>query len=640
MIRRILAALLALLVASTAASAAGDLAVQLLDTELETDGKTTLVVAVRGDEAEGTLLDASSFDVTEDGHPVRDLRLTPLVETEHTAISVLLVIDTSGSTAGPPLENAKAAAGAFAASVVERGIDVGLVAFGPEPAVVRPFTDDAGSISSGLTAIEARGETALYDAVLTASRELERRDGQRHLVIFSDGADTVSTASLEEAVGAIEGAEATASVVALETEDLDPAALQQLADASGGEVVAARNAAALGGAFDSVARSIASQYVLTYTSDVVDAGRRELDLAITVTVAGTSATQVATVTNPRHVPVADLPAVTVPEPTLLQHPATLWMGLGAAFVALLLVLAIASTSVADDAGSRTLRRSLRIYSTGASRGRDSSTASRLSTRAGEVVDRLPKPARLERSIQEDLDRAAWPLRASEFLAIQIALAGGGFLLGYALVGNPLFGLLLGGMAAAAARVVLTRRVAHRQADFLTQLPDTLGLLASSLKAGYGLVQAIDTVVKEAPEPTASEFARALTEVRLGRPLEESLDAMAERLGGEDFAWVVMAINVQNEVGGNLAELLTTVAATLRERVQVQRQIQVLSAEGRLSALVLIALPIVLAAYMAVVSPDYLGLLFGTFAGRLMVAGAVLFGIIGVFWMRRVVDIDV
>jgi tight adherence protein B len=639
-IARILAAAALLAVTATAASAAGELDLHLLDAQLETDGSTTLVVSVRGDEAEQRILEAADFSVTENGEPISGLETTPLLETEHTAISVLLLIDTSGSTQGAPLQNAKTAGAAFADSLTDKGIDVGLVEFGPAPTVITPFTTNAGPLTSGLNGLEAAGETALYDAVVLGASELERRDGQRHLVVFSDGADTVSSASLGAAVAAVEAVAATTSVVALETPDLDPAALQQLADRTDGDVVSAQNAAALTDAFDTVARSIASQYVLTYVSEVVDPNLRELDVAIGVIVAGATATQVATLTNPRLVSVAELPAVELAQPTFLQRPEALGVGLGAAFLALVGLLVIATSSVTSDAGSRTLRRSLRIYTTGGTRDRETSTAARLSTRAGEVVDRLPKPKGLERKIQEDLDRAAWPLRASEFMAIQIALAAGGALLGFALVGNALFGLLLGGMAAAVARVVLTRRVTGRQADFLTQLPDTLGLLASSLKAGYGLVQAIDTVVKEAPEPTASEFARALTEIRLGRPLEEALDAMAERLGSEDFAWVVMAINVQNEVGGNLAELLTTVAGTLRERVQVQRQIRVLSAEGRLSALVLILLPILLAAYMAVVSPDYLALLFGTFAGRMMVLGAFVFGIIGVFWMRRVVDIDV
>jgi tight adherence protein B len=137
---------------------------------------------------------------------------------------------------------------------------------------------------------------------------------------------------------------------------------------------------------------------------------------------------------------------------------------------------------------------------------------------------------------------------------------------------------------------------------MKQLPDTLQLLAGTLKAGYGVLQAIDTVVKEVEDPTSTEFQRALTEARLGLPLEDSLGDMAERIDSDDFRWVVVAMNIQRQVGGNLAELLETVAATLRGREQVRRQISALSAEGRLSAIILIALPFVILGFLLMTNP--------------------------------------
>ena len=116
-----------------------------------------------------------------------------------------------------------------------------------------------------------------------------------------------------------------------------------------------------------------------------------------------------------------------------------------------------------------------------------------------------------------------------------------------------------------------------------QLPDTLQLLAGSLAAGYSLPQAVDTVVRESDGPMAVELNRALVEARLGVPIEDALETVARRMNSVDFAWVVMAIRIQREVGGNLAEVLTNVAATMRERERLRRQVEVLSAEGRLSA---------------------------------------------------------
>ena len=140
---------------------------------------------------------------------------------------------------------------------------------------------------------------------------------------------------------------------------------------------------------------------------------------------------------------------------------------------------------------------------------------------------------------------------------------------------------------------------------MAALPDTLQLMAGSLSAGYSMPQAVDTVVREANPPISTEFNRALVETRLGVDLEDALDGIADRMESVDFAWVVMAIRIQREVGGNLAEVLTTVAATLRERERLRRQVQVLSAEGRLSAWILGGLPIVFALYLLLVRPDYL-----------------------------------
>jgi tight adherence protein B len=165
-------------------------------------------------------------------------------------------------------------------------------------------------------------------------------------------------------------------------------------------------------------------------------------------------------------------------------------------------------------------------------------------------------------------------------------------------------------------------------------------MASSLRAGHSFLQAIDTVSKEIQEPAASEFVRVVAEIRLGRPVEEALEAMADRVGSPDFRWAVLAVNIQREVGGNLAEILDTVADTLRERATMRRQVKVLTAEGRLSAYVLVALPFAIALYMTAVNPDYIGLLVTTTLGLFMLGTAAVLIIIGVFWMRKIVNIDV
>lgn len=207
-------------------------------------------------------------------------------------------------------------------------------------------------------------------------------------------------------------------------------------------------------------------------------------------------------------------------------------------------------------------------------------------------------------------------------------------------GNVVLALLCAFIGGAAPRVVVANKIERRTSAFLAQLPDTLQLLAGSLKAGYGLLQAIDTVVQETDDPTSTEFARVLTEARLGMPLEDALEGMAGRMRSEDFGWVVMAINIQKQVGGNLAALLEVVAGTLREREQVRRQVKVLSAEGRLSAVVLIALPFFFAGYLALVNGEYLGELLSSGIGLAMIAGGIALMALGIAWIRKIIAIEV
>ncbi len=189
-------------------------------------------------------------------------------------------------------------------------------------------------------------------------------------------------------------------------------------------------------------------------------------------------------------------------------------------------------------------------------------------------------------------------------------------------------------------VYLAHKESHRQAAFYSQLPDTLQLLAGSLAAGYSLPQAVDTVVREGQDPMAAEFNRALVEARLGVPIEEALDNIADRMNSEDFHWVVLAIRVQREVGGNLAEVLTTVAATLRERERLRRQVQVLSAEGRLSAVIIALIPIMFALFLVVVRPEYIEPLYTTVIGLVMLGFGALMMLVGIIWLRRVVQVEV
>jgi tight adherence protein B len=213
----------------------------------------------------------------------------------------------------------------------------------------------------------------------------------------------------------------------------------------------------------------------------------------------------------------------------------------------------------------------------------------------------------------------------------------GFLIGR---GNVVIAILFLAIGIVVPRFYLKFKTGRRRKAFDAALPETLQLMSGSLAAGLSLPQSVDTIVNEGPEPIASEFKRVLVENRIGLTLESAFDGVAERFQSKDFAWVVMAIRIQRQVGGNLAELLTTVSETMRERQYLRRQVRSLSAEGRFSAYILGALPPAFLIWELFTNPDYIMVLFTQPLGIAMLAAGTVWLGIGVFWMSRLVKVEV
>jgi len=243
-------------------------------------------------------------------------------------------------------------------------------------------------------------------------------------------------------------------------------------------------------------------------------------------------------------------------------------------------------------------------------------------------------------LDAELEAAGVSLRSGEFVVASVVAALVFGVLGAALLRNALLALIVAGAGALFPTLLLRSALSKRADRLREQLPDVLTIMAASLRAGHSFLQSLDTTAKEIAQPAASEFQRLVAEIRLGRPAEDALEALAERVGSPDFKWAVLAVNIQREVGGNLAEILDTVADTLRERAMLRRQVKVLTAEGRLSAWVLALLPIAIALYMFAVNPDYIGALFKNTIGWVMLITAGILMFLGILWMRKIVDIDV
>jgi tight adherence protein B len=236
-----------------------------------------------------------------------------------------------------------------------------------------------------------------------------------------------------------------------------------------------------------------------------------------------------------------------------------------------------------------------------------------------------------------LERAGMSMTLPNFVLVVglTAVVAG---IGGLVLGSPVLGLLLLAAVPLGAKLLLKFRASRRQAAFADQLDDSLQLMAGSLRAGHSLLRSVDSVASEADAPTSEEFARIVNETRVGRDLNDALDEVAERMGSDDFTWVAQAIAIHREVGGNLAEVLDAVGHTIRERNTIRRQVKALSAEGKLSAVVLMALPFGVTFFISMTNPGYLAKFTESATGYAMLGAAGLMLLVGGLWLKSTVKI--
>jgi tight adherence protein B len=241
------------------------------------------------------------------------------------------------------------------------------------------------------------------------------------------------------------------------------------------------------------------------------------------------------------------------------------------------------------------------------------------------------------SLAAALERAGLRLSPADFIIFTASGTLVAVLLGF-LLGGPILAVLLALTGPIGARILMGMRESRRRRDFAHQLDDTLQLLAGGLRAGHSLLRAIDAVSRESESPTNEEFARIVNETRIGRDLNESLALSATRMRSEDFSWVGQAIGIHREVGGDLASVLDEVGHTIRERNQIRRQVSALSAEGKMSAYILIALPFVVIGILMITSPTYILKFVQSPLGFVMMGAAAVMLTAGAIWMKKVVSI--
>jgi tight adherence protein B len=571
---------------------------------------------------------APEFTVKENGFE------TPAnVEDPGAGAAIAVAIDTSNSMAGEKISDAKAAAARFVHSL-QTGDDLAVYGFGATPYVGTAFPANTDTAAAALSRLDTGGDpgTAIYGAVQMASDALAKEHApKRILIVLSDGASQNDTASVADATAAAKAADATVYAVSIGGNATALSQLRQLTDPTGGETISAADTSALDSAYQKIADNLGSTFTLTYSSLAGKGAKINLEVAAPGISAGTT----SLVAPGKHDSGSSGSGPVVKLPTSPAGRAAI-AGVAALFV-LLGCLVILSSKPGVSASKRIApyteqkRKEAEVMGFGPSK---ISVLHQLYIATEKIVGSFNYWKRMTYR----LEQADLPLRTAEVMYIQM---GASLFLGVvgrvALGLNGFFVLLPLGLGVAIPALFVKFSARRRLNAFEAQLPETLITMAASLKAGHAFNAALASVVKEGAEPTSKELARVSQEIALGMPSEAALEAMARRMDSTNFGFVVMAVNIQRTVGGSLAEILDMVADTVRQRQQFSRKVKALTAQGRMSAYVLVAMPFLMGLAIFALNPKYMSVLFTTSAGKVMIAISLVMMAIGGAIIRKIVS---
>lgn len=614
----LLAALAALALAAPAA-ALGDVRIKGVDAS----GYPTVRLSVV---ASSPLSPAPSLE--EDGTPVAGLEAENLGRRK----SVVLALDRSRSMAGGSLAEASAAARAFVAA--KPGADrIAVVGFGRKAVLLTTFSSATIDADSVLHTVEVDGKqgTALYDAVDLAARSLAAEaNAGRVIILLTDGHDVSSHVSLAGAIRAATRAHAAVYPIAIAGEGFSPAPLQRLARATGGTYYPAASASALRGVYASIARELSRTWRLSYQTTARPGQTVRLEAAIRG--AGSARLDVE---------LSGDASAAVSKPSSLLPGAAYTSALGTLVLTLvvaLLVLLAAGLALAGRRGAW-IRSRLESHTVQAQSAKLAGERERLALVRGlfGATEEAFGHLRHWKAVHRLRERADLPLRTVEFLYVT---AGASLLFGLisAVAGSSTLVILLAFLVGASIPLgFLWFKASRRVKAIEDSLPDLLITLAASLKAGHSFRQGVQNVVEEGHGPAAKEFKRVLTETRLGRPMDDALGEMAERVGSKNLEFVITAVTIQRQVGGSLAGLFDMVAEAVRNRQQFARKIKSLTAMGRMSAYVLVGLPFFMAGMLTVINPTYMAPLYHTSLGHKLILGGLVMMTIGGLLLKRIVS---
>jgi tight adherence protein B len=553
----------------------------------------------------------------EDGLPAAGLDAVNLGASK----SVVVAIDNSQSMKGQSMADAAAAARAFI-DAKAAGDRVSVLTFGRHAVQLTGFSTSAAEADAALQGlnVDDNSGTALYDAVAAAAKALRATtEPGRVIIVLTDGRDVSSGATLEAAVAAARKADASIYPIGIESSDFDPGALRTLAKETGGTYHGAGSSAQL----QAVYASIASELDRTWRLGYVTAARPGDHVLLRVTAAGAGTTEQTVDVPATFGQVVDVPPSRALPSVVYTPLGTLAIGL---LVGVLFLAALVSLTRIRRRSWVQQRLAPHVVQT-VQRGNQADRLSVLKALFRATEGTFGRHAKW-RSIERMLVRGAVPLRPAEFVWLMIGSAVGTALL-FGAAGAPavvaLGALAVGGLLPYG---FVALRVRRRVKAFEEQLPDMLTTIAATLKAGHSFKHGLQAVLDEAQPPASEELKRVLTEAGLGRPLDDALGDMADRIGSENFGFAITAVTIQRQVGGSLATLFDMVSETVRNRQQFARKIRSLTAMGRMSAYTLVGVPFFIGGIVSLMNPEYMRPLFHTSAGHLLLfvgLGMIAFG---------------
>jgi tight adherence protein B len=565
--------------------------------------------------------------VTENGRPVAGLRATNLKNSK----SVVLAIDRSQSMKGKPLAEAVAAARAFIAAK-PRNDRVAITTFATKPVFLTSFSALAGEAIDPLDSIAVDPEqgTTLYDNLVLAARRLagEPHSG-RVIIMVTDGNETRSKAKLEDAIAAAREAQSAVYVVAIESPRFNPEPLQEIAAKTGGRYFAA-STEGITQVYTTIARELARTWRIEYLTTARPA---EL-IRLRASVIGQGSTT-------QSLRLDSSGAFKAPEPSKLVPEGAYGPGgpLGLAVAVAVLVLLACLFLLAGVRGSWV--RSRIAAHTGEAKG---NSKRKRKERRGEMLASVYRVTegvlgnlRQWRWMGRMLEQADIPLKTVEFFWIVVGSVAGVGMLAVLFGASPVVTVVLVVIAGSLPLGWVWLKMRRRLRAFEDQLPDLLITIAASLKAGHSFKQGLQAVVDEGHPPANKEIERVLTEASLGRPMDDGLAEMAERLGSKNFEFAITAVTIQRQVGGSLATLFDMVADTVRQRQQFARKIRALTAMGRMSAYTLVGIPFFIAGAVTVLNAEYMAPLYHTSAGHMLIALGLVMMTLGGLLLKKIVS---